>query len=411
MSSRSRFLINLVHAVFARWGRHAIVTSLIFAFGLVAAYVCFGLLESQASVNGPYAAGGAFAGAVISWGVLTSVYLQVSKSTDELDALRARAEELQQKLIRGSPRPTGFEVEVNEHQRLVLAIPADWEPRGGTIFEFQSPSSALDPFPARFRAYYSPIVIDEKGILTSEQRQMNYYERLRSSARSEQYATAHSTEIVHLGDPLGGVKSLRFASQEFARVWRARDALTGREEWQFSPVSRRDFHIHVQTKIDQAIQEVLSHQPDAGERARVTRELREPTTERFTAQLERGALDPGAGLSEAITTYLRDEVGLGAEGAPSEGDQEETLAAASAKRGARPDRLSEAALATREVKGAPEPSLVGDVEVVPIGRVMVVCYHEDLGSIYYFEVMDNASDYTTSSELFNRILSSVRFLS
>src|ERR1700693_5805249 len=93
---------------------HLVVWLLIAAVGLGAAYHCFGILSSQAGGRyQQYSVGGAIAGAVISWSVLLSVYLQVRGSSDELRDLRRRSEECQSKLIRGAPRPQGFDTEVD----------------------------------------------------------------------------------------------------------------------------------------------------------------------------------------------------------------------------------------------------------------------------------------------------------
>jgi hypothetical protein len=68
-----------------------VVWTLIAVFGLVTAYVTFGILSSQASteVQG-YSVEGALAGFVVSAGVLTSIYLQVRKSSNEVEALHRR---------------------------------------------------------------------------------------------------------------------------------------------------------------------------------------------------------------------------------------------------------------------------------------------------------------------------------
>ena len=66
-----------------------VVWLFIASVGLVAAYVCFGILNSQASGRyQQYSVGGAIAGALISWSVLTSVYLQLRGSSNELQDLR-----------------------------------------------------------------------------------------------------------------------------------------------------------------------------------------------------------------------------------------------------------------------------------------------------------------------------------
>jgi hypothetical protein len=102
----------------------AVIWILIAALGLVSAYVCFKVLDSSASGQfQQYSVGGAIVGAIISWGILTSMYLQVRKSSGELVDLRRQVADLEKKLLRGAPRPKDFETEVAERQRIVLARP------------------------------------------------------------------------------------------------------------------------------------------------------------------------------------------------------------------------------------------------------------------------------------------------
>ena len=141
-----------------------VVWLFISAVGLVTAYVCFGLLSSQASGKfQQYSVGGAIAGAIVSWAVFTSVYLQIRGSSRELQELRDRTNELQNKLIRSAPRPQGFDTEVDERQRIVLARPKERQPKGGTIFELELSDEGMksgDAFAATFRRYFLPITKD-----------------------------------------------------------------------------------------------------------------------------------------------------------------------------------------------------------------------------------------------------------
>ena len=157
-----------------------VIWLLIVAAGLGAAYVCFGVLKSTAQGQfQSYSVGGAIAGALVSWGVLTSVYLQLRGSSNELRELRNRTEELQNKVIRGAPRPLGFEIEVDERQRIVLARPKEWRPKGGTIFFLEQRDAAQadeqksdkpksgDVFPASFLCYFEPIIRGRQGFQRS----------------------------------------------------------------------------------------------------------------------------------------------------------------------------------------------------------------------------------------------------
>lgn len=146
--------------------------------GLLTAYVCFGVLQSEATGEyQQYSVGGAIAGALASVGLLSTIYLRIRASSGELHQLSQtyqgklaklteHNQELQQKLIRGAPRPPGFEIEVSERQRIVLARPKDWRPRGGIIFEYELPEAEArggDEFRARFRCSYSMISKDDEA--------------------------------------------------------------------------------------------------------------------------------------------------------------------------------------------------------------------------------------------------------
>ncbi|MHC4176901.1 MAG: hypothetical protein ACYSWU_05310, partial [Planctomycetota bacterium] len=138
-----------------------IIWVFIAATGLAAAYICFGILNSEASGQfKQYSVGGAIGGALVSWGVLTTVYLQIRGSSGELQKLRDRNDELHHKLIRGAPRPEGFDTEVDERQRIVLARPVGWQPKGGTIFRLQVPRENMeegDTFASEFQCYFKTI--------------------------------------------------------------------------------------------------------------------------------------------------------------------------------------------------------------------------------------------------------------
>src|SRR5687768_6234218 len=176
---------------------------IIAAIGLFTAFLTFGILSSQASAQiQQYSVGGAIAGALVSWGVLGTLYRQFRQSSDsfrqlkesnerlqetlergdqlkelqeanerlqeilargdELRDLRKRNEELQQKLIRGAPRPDEYEIEISDREKIVLARPSKWIPRGGVLFDFELPASEMNEgvvYPEQFRVYY--IKIDE----------------------------------------------------------------------------------------------------------------------------------------------------------------------------------------------------------------------------------------------------------
>jgi hypothetical protein len=215
-----------------------VVWTLIAVFGLVTAYVTFGILSSQASteVQG-YSVEGALAGFVVSAGVLTSIYLQVRKSSNEVEALHRRILELQNKLLRGAPRPLAFETEVSERQRIVLARPEKWRPSGGIIFDYQLPLEALkeedDRFPPQFRVTYQPIEEGKKQYKRRpkepDEEQTRYYNNVKDNLEEliddhegvlDKYTSwqSYSTEYIYLGGETQPIKSLKFIAHEYVRV-------------------------------------------------------------------------------------------------------------------------------------------------------------------------------------------------
>src|SRR5215213_50763 len=188
--------------------------------GLLTAYVCFGLLQSQATTDGSaipgYSLGGAIAGALATVSLLSTIYLRIRKSSgdlqqlrdenqNELQKLRESNQELQQKLIRGAPRPKGFDTEVSELEKIVLARPRDWTPRGGVIFEYELPKSEArkgDEFRARFRCTYSMISKDGEAQQPSpddDEAIRQCYERVRENTLNDACVESHTSEYVYLG--------------------------------------------------------------------------------------------------------------------------------------------------------------------------------------------------------------------
>lgn len=191
-----------------------IVVLFIVAAGLGTAYVTFGILQSSAEGSiQQYKVGGAIAGALISWSMLASLYLQIRKSSGEVEELRERNQELQQKLIRGAPRPSGFDTEVAEQQRIVLARPKDWVRRGGIIFDYEQPGAELiggDIFSARFTSSFIPV--------TEEHKDRDRYYKAFPATIDRAFIASYTPEVVYLGGEPNGIKSLKFICRQYARV-------------------------------------------------------------------------------------------------------------------------------------------------------------------------------------------------
>jgi hypothetical protein len=215
-----------------------LVVAFIVVAGLFTAYITFGILKSQAEAQlQKYSVGGAIAGALISWSLLASVYLQIRKSSQELSTLRNRNQELQQKLIRGAPRPVGFEIEVAEAHRIVLARPRDWERRGGIIFDFELPNELLrkdDRLPARFTCSYNPITKDTDS-------RAQYYADFRQSSMNSPFVRAPVIELIYLGGEPRSIESLKVIGRQFVTITETKDNTTGRVTRDWSPISSEEF--------------------------------------------------------------------------------------------------------------------------------------------------------------------------
>lgn len=211
-----------------------IVVAFIMFAGLFTAYVCFGILKSQADANiQGYSVSGAIAGALISWSLLTTLYMQIRKSSEEFQKLRERNEELQQKLIRGAPRPKGFEIEVSERQRIVLARPKGWEPFGGTIFNFEL-LDQKDIFPARFSCSFMPI---KEGAVSQEE----FYKKIRESFTDSPYIESYSSEFVYLGGESHSIKSQKIISREYICIELKKYPVTGKVTRTWWPVTKEKY--------------------------------------------------------------------------------------------------------------------------------------------------------------------------
>ena len=315
-----------------------IVLLVIAMVGLFIAYVTFGILNSQAEAEiQQYSVSGAIAGALVSVSLLSSVYLQLRKSSGELEELREKNKELEHKLIRGAPRPQQFNIEVDERQRIVLARPAEWKPYGGIMFDFWRPPEGLHEFkdkltnpipapselshryPVRFNATFIPI---PSGI-TAEK----YYERYLKSLKGNIWIGEQTAEYIHLGDEGGKVRSLKLIGQNFVSMMIAQGPITNEPTIMVNPLTK------------QQVQELREH--------------------------------------------------------PAQPPQSQTTAKA--------NPTSESG-APAQLSDSPAPT------IVQVWQMYVVCFHKELGKVFFFSFWDDDHDFTESSAQFNKILDSIRFL-
>jgi hypothetical protein len=211
---------------------------IIVLLGLGTAYVTFGILQSQASTEvRQYSLGGAIAGALVAMSMSFSAYTQFRRSSGELEKLRDRLQELQQKVLRGAPCPRGFEIEVDERQRIVLAKPARWEPRGGMIFDFELPKEKLrtgDLFPARLQVSYGPITLENQ---TAD----DFYEKTRRTFLDSPLVGSWTSEFINVGGEPNSIKSLKIIFQMYGKIISVENPLTGKDETQTYWITREEF--------------------------------------------------------------------------------------------------------------------------------------------------------------------------
>jgi len=194
----------------------------------------------------------------VSAGVLTSIYLQVRKSSDEVKTLRNRNLELQRKLLRGAPRPLGFETEISERERIVLARPGEWQPSGGIIFDYQLPPDTLpteDRFPPQFRVTYQPIEEDKDNRRSKhpDVEQTQYYVSVQNNLEGllddhegvlDKYASwqSYSAEYISLGGDTQPIKSLKFIAHEYVHVdIKPPDRMHTRSAVRWRPITKGEY--------------------------------------------------------------------------------------------------------------------------------------------------------------------------
>jgi hypothetical protein len=390
-----------------------LILSVIAALGVGTAALCFGLLESEAEVGAGYSVGGALAGALISWSALGALYSQLRRSSGELEGLRDENRVLEQKLIRGSPKPPGYDAEIDERQRLVLARPREWKHRGGTIFDFEAPSEGADGhdiFPARFQASYTPVSeLAADGLPESPD---EYYVAIADRLANDESTINYSTEYVSVGGSPDGIRAIRFVAEEFHRIIRWRDPTTGRAVSDTQPATREEFLAHVNTSVALAVREVAGdHHPDLQEQQALAA-IKSSLVNDFTISLERGTCNPRTSLAHEVGEHLQEQMRTHPEGEEASlaeeahGTENGDSVSGGGSDGSQPSPEKAA------IQLAPQQSAFAVLnEVLPIRRTVVACFHRELSTVFYFHLMDNAGDYLNSSQRFNAILSSVRFLS
>ena len=435
---------------------------LIAGLGLATAWICFGVLNSQA--NGRYEAyslSGSIVGAIVSWGLLTTIFLKVRKSTDELEDLRRKSaneledlrkkslgeiedlrklnKTLEDKLIRGAPHPDQFDIEVDERQRIVLARPRAWEPKGGVIFQLELPDKEMRPdddFPASFQCWF--ISIPKDSLQSREKYYESQIKQVEQSVK-QGWMPWYTQELQRLGGEPAAVESLKIIARQASRVHKEIDPDT--------KIAKRSWELMLWSEFIGWISALNPPQVAVGASATITvlgagfrdgavcRINREPKPTKF--------LNPGA-LEVTITpedfTFLGDrEVVIENSGANERFSNAMLLKVVEAPLAPPPPPPppppAPVAIPLEQDKPEPEipvePSVSAEngpkgkkVEMPPqkppsqepkdvcveIGRMTVICHQRELEKIFFFEFWDDSKDFLESSDQFNRILASTRFL-
>src|SRR5215210_716588 len=352
---------------------------LIVFVGLVAAYILFAVLDSKASGNYQgYSVTGAAAGFVVVELLLFSAYQQLRKSDRE--DLQKQIDQLQQKLIRGAPHPVKFEIEVAERERLVLARPQGWKPGTGIIFDFQPPredfQSDYEVSP-EFRCSYTPISESSgptkipwwqhrNARSTTTDSGKQFYENYRQERLGENKDNSDyemfSCEYDYIGGESEPVECLRVITHEYI--------------------------------------EVTPHEPDPATRVKLPPRWRPITREHYERLPKFKAETPDSVIATIISkSPIKKKKSSGAvatePGTPSDpaadGEREQEI----------PQSLIDSMNMTTNGRSRSGAMVV---------HASLICYHEQLGKVYYFEFWAAPDDFIQGSAKFNQILNSVRFL-
>jgi len=350
--------------------------------GLVAAYVLFAVLDSEASGEfQAYSLSGAVAGFVVVELLLFSTYQQLRKSDEE--DLQDQINQLQQKLIRGAPRPPNFESEVAERERVVLARPREWKPGAGIIFDFQpsreESQSDYDLSP-EFRCSYAPIAehigpTKAKILLwrnrngrpkISDVRKQFYenyqHERLERGKKNSFYES-YACEYDYIGGESEPIESLRVITNEYA--------------------------------------EVIPREPDPATKMKQPPRWRSITKQRYE-ELPKIETDMPKSLMESILAKspMRTKKSAGITASELEELADPTSNAE------QDDLIPRSQIDSTDVAPNSRPTCGSRVT-----HALVITYHEQLGKVYYFDFWAAPNDFVQSSAKYNQILNSVRFLS
>ncbi|SNR24840.1 hypothetical protein [Blastococcus mobilis] len=378
--------------------------------GLVAAIVCFGFLRSEALGETPtgWSLSGAVAGFLAASAFAGGLFRELENSSAGVEKLRQQYDmenqelrrvnkELEQKLIRGAPKPEEFETEVDERQRLVLSRPKEWEPVGASVFAFQRPERLLrkgDTFPPYVRVSYEPITAATPDPDVYYRELQQRFERGLGSRGGP-----YRSEIVGIGGEPAPIPSLKLVARTYVKTVLHLNLLTGQEERVRSIVRLEDFEAHVATRVNKVLGGRVPFGKLGWDQLSQWQDFQVRLRQEVQDELESGRLEYGdlAGFIEERAGTVASRTSTGEESAPV-GQASDAA-------------MDQGAEAAENITAAEEDMLSESEEVLPVAEMWVCCYHRGLRKVFFFEFADNSTDYRNSSAVFNSVLQSVRFLS
>lgn len=326
MQAPQRFLDNTM-----------VVVATFALIGLLVAWVTFGILNSQAQGQFEgYQVGGAAAGFLVTFIVLITYYLKVRSASNEPEKLREQIDAnqqkfqeqigvLQQKLLRGSPCPSGFIAEISEQQKIVLARPEKWHKRGGMMFDVEMVEMTKDDnYPARFTCAFVPITPEYEKLKMD-----GFYDVFEQNIRENPFNYYPRCEYIYIGgDSYHAKKSIKLIAAQHMRLEFYENPYGGKNRMESSVVSEREY-------------------------------TKNPVSPAAPPNAEASVEPNGLTTSQEVRVNGRAPV---------------------------------------------------EVKYVKISHMFVACYREELRKIFFFEFMDDEKDFGRTSEIFNQVLTSTRFL-
>ena len=398
---------------------NAVIVAALILLNIGVAIVCFGVLSSSAEWSNGWALGGAIAGFAVSFVVTFGAYDKLRAASDglnqeqqalrqELERTRAdlaaqqeegqrKLDELRGKLIRGAPRPKDFDVEVDERQRLVIARPQGWEPKGGIIFSYRATVDETQPdrFPATLQVSAAPLDPADAADLAG------MYDRIRQRESNSSAGVPLVAETVQLGsDREDGVRSLRVLSRAYVEI-----DLTQGKKLDYRVIPYVDYAARIRGYAEDLLEAAgMKRFGDLQEQLEFSRAA-EPLAAELDRQFSSGelratddhALETGPD-GPRIVTVTR-SAAAPTPGGPDPAVQGAAIVGGQSDRGPS-DALGALRGITRERR----------IAVSPVGRVRVFCAHQELETLFEFDFVDDIVDFTNSTAQFDSIMRSVRFL-